>query len=39
MPFLLARNVIGVLVLFGVSFYFAYLALRPDMGKDRITAS
>ncbi len=32
MPFLLARNVIGVLVLFGVSLYFAYLALRPDMG-------
>ena len=32
MPFLLTRNVIGVLVLFGVSLYFAYLALRPDMG-------
>ena len=30
--FLLARNVIGVLVLFGMSLYFAYLALRPDMG-------
>jgi hypothetical protein len=32
MGFLLTRNVIGVLVLFGVSLYFAYLALRPDMG-------
>ena len=32
MPFLLTRNVIGILVLFGVSLYFAYLALRPDMG-------
>ena len=32
MPFLLTRNVIGVLVLFGVSLYFAYLALRPDLG-------
>ena len=30
--FLLARNVIGVFVLFGMSLYFAYLALRPDMG-------
>jgi hypothetical protein len=35
MPFLLARNVIGVLVLFGTSLYFAYLALRPDMGLTR----
>ena len=32
MTFLLLRNVIGVLLLFGVSLYFAYLALRPDMG-------
>ena len=32
MTFLSARNVIGVLVLFGASLYFAYLALRPDMG-------
>ena len=32
MGFLLTRNVIGVLLLFGVSLYFAYLALRPDMG-------
>ncbi|MCH7933709.1 MAG: hypothetical protein IIC36_06895, partial [Gemmatimonadetes bacterium] len=35
MPFLLTRNVVGVLVLFGVSLYFAYLALRPDMGLTR----
>ena len=35
MPFLLTRNVIGVLVLFGSSLYFAYLALRPDMGLTR----
>lgn len=32
MPFLLARNVLGLLVLFGTAIYFAYLALRPDMG-------
>ena len=32
MPFLVTRNLIGVAVLFGVSLYFAYLALRPDMG-------
>jgi hypothetical protein len=35
MPFLLTRNVIGVLVLFGASLYFAYLAIRPDMGLTR----
>ena len=35
MPFLLTRNVIGVLLLFGSSLYFAYLALRPDMGLTR----
>ena len=35
LPFLLTRNVIGVLLLFGVSLYFAYLALRPDMGLTR----
>jgi hypothetical protein len=32
MPFLTARNVVGTLLLFGLSIYFAYLALRPDMG-------
>ncbi|MCH7562238.1 MAG: hypothetical protein IH968_00320 [Gemmatimonadetes bacterium] len=30
-PFLVTRNVVGVIVLFGMSLYFAYLALRPDM--------
>ena len=32
MPFLVVRNVIGLLVLFGTAMYFAYLSLRPDMG-------
>ena len=32
MPFLVTRNVLGAMVLFGASLYFAYLALRPDMG-------
>ncbi len=32
MPFLVTRNVVGVVVLFGASLYFAYMALRPDMG-------
>jgi hypothetical protein len=32
MPFLVTRNVVGVMVLFGTSLYFAYMALRPDMG-------
>ena len=32
MPFLVTRNVVGVVVLFGMSLYFAYMALRPDMG-------
>ncbi|SVB30348.1 uncharacterized protein METZ01_LOCUS183202, partial [marine metagenome] len=32
MPFLVTRNVLGAMVLFGTSLYFAYLALRPDMG-------
>jgi hypothetical protein len=31
-PFLLARNVVGPLVLFGLALYFVYTALRPDMG-------
>ena len=31
LPFLITRNVVGVIVLFGMSLYFAYLALRPDM--------
>ena len=32
MPFLVARNVLGLALLFGVALYFVYLALRPDMG-------
>ena len=32
-PFLLARNVVGPLVLFGLALYFVYTALRPDMGR------
>ena len=32
MPFLVTRNVVGAMVLFGASLYFVYLSLRPDMG-------
>ena len=32
MPFLIARNIVGLAALFGVALYFVYLALRPDMG-------
>ena len=32
MPFLIARNILGLAALFGVALYFVYLALRPDMG-------
>ncbi len=31
-PFLVTRTVVGVSVLFGMGIYFAYLAVRPDMG-------
>ena len=31
-PFLVARNVAGLLLLIGLSLYFAHQALRPDMG-------
>ena len=31
-PFLITRNLIGALVLFGLGTYFVYLAVRPDMG-------
>jgi len=31
-PFLIARNVGGLAVLFGMALYFVYLAVRPDMG-------
>jgi len=32
MPFLITRNFVGVAILFGLSLYFVYLAVRPDMG-------
>lgn len=32
-PFLVARNVVGLLLLFGLAIYFVYLAVRPDMGR------
>jgi hypothetical protein len=31
-PFLVTRNLVGALVLFGMALYFAYLAVRPDLG-------
>ena len=31
-PFLVSRQLVGVLALFGISLYFAYLAVRPDLG-------
>ncbi|RMH25331.1 MAG: hypothetical protein D6692_11340, partial [Planctomycetota bacterium] len=31
-PFLMTRNVVGALLLFGLAGYFIYLALRPDLG-------
>lgn len=34
-PFLTARNVVGSLLLFGLSLRFMYLALRPDLGPER----
>jgi len=34
-PFLITRNVIGAAVLFGLSLFFMYLALRPDLGPER----
>jgi hypothetical protein len=35
-PFLVARNVAGLLVLFGMSLMFAYFALRPDLPPERV---
>ena len=32
-PFLLSRNLVGVLVLFGLGLGFVYLAVRPDLGR------
>ena len=34
-PFLTIRNVIGAAILFGMSLYFMYLSLRPDLGPER----
>ncbi len=34
-PFLISRNVVGLLLLFGLATYFVYLAVRPDMGLTR----
>lgn len=31
-PFLAARNMVGLLLLFGLALYFVYHAVRPDMG-------
>ena len=33
LPFLLSRNLVGVLVLFGLGLGFVYLAIRPDLGR------
>jgi len=40
MPFLAVRNVIALAALIGVSIYFAYVTLRPDLGlmRDSIDA-
>lgn len=32
LPFLITRDLVGLLLLFGLSLYFAYLAVRPDLG-------
>src|SRR6056297_922556 len=32
LPFLISRNVLGLMLLFGLAIYFVYLAVRPDMG-------
>ena len=32
-PFLVSRNLVGVLALFGMACGFVYLALRPDLGR------
>jgi hypothetical protein len=34
-PFLTARNVLGALILFSLSLFFMYWALRPDLGPER----
>jgi hypothetical protein len=37
-PFLIVRNLVGPAVLFSMSLYFMYTALRPDLGPDRAGA-
>jgi hypothetical protein len=37
-PFLVTRNAVGALLLFGLILYFAYLAVRPDLGLARSAA-
>ncbi len=32
-PFLIVRNLVGPGLLFGLALYFAWLAIRPDMGR------
>ncbi len=34
-PFLITRNFLGAIILFGLSLFFIYLALRPDLGPER----
>ena len=34
-PFLVTRNLVGMLALFGMATYFVYLAIRPDMGRTK----
>ena len=34
-PFLTVRQIAGALLLFGLSLWFMYLALRPDLGPER----
>ncbi|HKJ89334.1 MAG TPA: hypothetical protein VKA48_12605, partial [Gammaproteobacteria bacterium] len=32
LPFLFSRDILGLLVLFGLALYFVYLTVRPDLG-------
>ena len=38
LPFLMARNVVGALALFGLGLYLAYLMVRPDLDLARAAA-
>ena len=35
LPFLIARNVVGAVALFGIALYFVYLMVRPDLELTR----